>query len=76
MKSVIREILQGLCDEPDQVRLTEIHGKQTVLFELRCHPDDVGTLIGKNGKTISAIRTVIAAIAARDGLTAVLEVIE
>ncbi|MCC5850650.1 MAG: KH domain-containing protein [Verrucomicrobia bacterium] len=76
MRDVLLEILRALVESPEDLDLREINGDQTTFYELRCAPIDVGTVIGKNGKTISAIRTVINAIAHRDDRMAVFEVIE
>lgn len=76
MYDVLLEILRALVDAPDDLDLHEVEGDQTTFFELRCAQEDVGTVIGKNGKTISAIRSVVNAIAQRDDRLAVFEVIE
>lgn len=76
MHSVLLNILRALVDEPEALELTELHGDLTTYFELRCAPGDVGAVIGKNGKTISAIRTVVNALALREDRQAVFEVIE
>ncbi len=46
------------------------------MYELRCHPDDVGKVIGKSGKTVGAIRTLLSTVAARQNKRAMLEVVE
>ena len=46
------------------------------MFELRCHPEDVGKVIGKNGKTVGAIRTLLSTVASRQNRRAMLEVVE
>ena len=76
MKSVLLHILRALVDTPEALEVSEIHGHETIFFELRCDPADVGTLIGKNGKTISAIRTLLNALAHRENRQVVVEVIE
>ena len=76
MKAVLQEIVRDLVDNPSALSLTELSGTHTVIFELRCDKADVGKIIGKNGKTISAIRTVLNAISSKDGRKAVFEVIE
>jgi len=76
MRSVLLNLLQALVDEPESLELTEVHGEQTTYYELRCAPEDVGDVIGKNGKTISAVRTLVNALAMRDNRQAVFEVIE
>jgi len=76
VKDLIEYIAKALVEHPDEVRLVEVGGERTAVFELRCHPDDIGKVIGKNGKTIGAIRTLLSTAAARQGKRAVLEVVE
>jgi predicted RNA-binding protein YlqC (UPF0109 family) len=76
MKDLIEYILRSLVDHPDDIRLTEVDGEKTVIFELRCHPEDIGKVIGKSGKTVGSIRTLVSAVAARSGRRAMLEVVE
>jgi len=63
-------------DHPDELRITEIEGERTIVFELRCHPEDVGKVIGKSGKTVGALRTLLSTVAARQNRRAMLEVVE
>ena len=63
-------------DHPDEIRTAEIVGERTIVFELRCHPEDVGKVIGKSGKTVGAIRTLLSTVAARQNRRAMLEVVE
>lgn len=76
MKELIEYIIRALVDHPEAVRLTEVDGEKTAIFELRCHADDVGKVIGKSGKTVGSIRTLLGAVAAREGRRAMLEVVE
>ncbi len=76
MRAVLESILAALVDQPDAVRITGLEGEKTCIFELRCDNRDLGKVIGKKGKTIAAIRTVLNAIASRDGKRALLEVVE
>lgn len=76
MIALVRQILTELTDDPAQLELTEVSGAKTVIYELHSSPEDAGKVIGKNGKTISAIRTLLNAIALRDGKKVVFEVIE
>lgn len=76
LQSYVRAVLSELVDHPEDIKLTELTGAKSVVFELRCHQDDVGKVIGKNGKTISAVRTLIGTVAARQGLRALIEVVE
>jgi len=76
LQTYVRTVLTELVDHPEDIKLTELAGAKSVVFELRCHQDDVGKVIGKNGKTISAVRTLIGTAAARQGLRALIEVVE
>ena len=76
MKDPIEYVVKTLVDHPDELRIAEIEGERTIVFELRCHPDDVGKVIGKSGKTVGALRTLISTVAARQNRRAMLEVVE
>ena len=76
MKAFIEHTLQALVNHPEQVVVAEILGRQTVILEVRCHPEDMGRIIGKNGKTISALRVLLTSLAAKQKRKAVLEVTE
>jgi len=76
LRDLIEHIVRSLVDHPDQVNVTEVDGEKTVVFELRCHPDDIGKVIGRNGKTVSALRTLLTTAAARQNRRAMLEVVD
>jgi predicted RNA-binding protein YlqC (UPF0109 family) len=76
MREMLEYVVRALVDHPDDVRITEVEGERTVIYELRCHPEDVGKVIGKNGKTVGAIRTLLSTAAARKNRRAMLEVVE
>ena len=76
MRAILESIVRSLVDDPKQVKITEIDGEKTVIFELRCGPKDVGKIIGKSGKTVGAMRTLLNSIAARQGRKAILEVVD
>ncbi|MBU1317999.1 MAG: KH domain-containing protein [Candidatus Zixiibacteriota bacterium] len=76
MNEFIVNIVRALVDNPDDVRLTEIVGSKTTVYELRVAQGDLGKVIGKKGQTAKAIRTLIAAISAKQGKRAVLEILE
>jgi uncharacterized protein len=76
MKELIEYVVKTLVDHPEDLRITEIEGERTIVFELRCHPEDVGKVIGKSGKTVGAIRTLLSTVAARQNRRAMLEVVE
>ncbi len=76
MKEFIEHIVRALVDNPDDVRLTEIQGERTTVFELRVGEGDLGKVIGKKGQTAKAIRTLIGAVSAKQGKRAMLEILE
>ena len=76
MKELIEYVVKALVDHPEDIRISEIQGERTIVFELRCHPEEVGKVIGKSGKTVGAIRTLLSTVAARQNRRAMLEVVE
>ena len=74
MRVLIQSILEHLVDNPGDLRISEIAGEKTLIFEIECGNGDAGKIIGKNGKTISAIRTILSTAASREGKKAILEV--
>jgi len=76
MKEFILEIAKKLVDNPNAVEVNYIEGKNTSILELRVAPSDVGKVIGKSGRTANALRTLLAAVASRQGQKVVLEIIE
>jgi predicted RNA-binding protein YlqC (UPF0109 family) len=76
MKELIKQISQALVDFPDKVEVNEITGKQASVFELRVAKEDMGKVIGKQGRIAQAIRTILSAASAKVHKRAVLEIIE
>ena len=76
MKELIREITTALVDNPEEVKITQIEGDRTAVIELRVARTDFGKIIGKKGKTINAIRTLLMSVASRNGIRVNLEIIE
>ena len=76
MKALLETIVKSLVDAPDEVQITEINGEKTMIFELRCNAKDIGKIIGKSGKTVGAMRTLLNSIAAKQGRKAMLEVVD
>lgn len=76
LSDYLKAVLSELVDHPESITLTELAGAKSVVFELRCHQDDIGKVIGKNGKAIIAVRTLLSLVAARQGLRATVEVVE
>ena len=76
MKQILETIAKSLVDAPNEVQITEIDGEKTIIFELRCNAKDVGKIIGKSGKTVGAMRTILNSMAAKQGRKAMLEVVD
>ena len=76
MRDLILVIAKSLVDKPDEVELTEIEGEKTTVLELKVAKDDLGKVIGKQGKTAKAMRTILNATATKLKKRAVLEIIE
>jgi len=76
MKEFVEYIIKNLVDHPDKVRITEVGGTHTLIIELAVDPGDIGKIIGKKGKTINAIRTLLMSVASRNGIRVSLEIIE
>ena len=76
MKELIKYIAQALVDNPDQVRVEEVAGNQTSVLELKVAKEDLGKVIGKQGRTARAMRTILSAASAKLKKRTVLEIIE
>ena len=76
MKDLIKYIAQALVDHPEEVTVTEIEGNQTSVLELKVAKDDLGKVIGKQGRTARAMRTLLSAASAKVRKRTVLEIIE
>jgi len=76
MKELIHYIAQALVDHPDQVAVSEVEGNQTSVLELKVAKEDLGKVIGKQGRTARAMRTILGAASAKIKKRSVLEIIE
>ncbi|MGI6097689.1 MAG: KH domain-containing protein [Dethiobacteria bacterium] len=76
MKSLVEYIVQALVDHPEQVDVREVEGERSVIIELRVAPDDMGKVIGKQGRIAKAIRTVVSAAAVKDNKRVMVEILE
>ncbi|MCD6261569.1 MAG: KH domain-containing protein [Deltaproteobacteria bacterium] len=76
MKDLIAYIAKALVDKPEEVVVTEVEGEQTSVIELKVAKDDLGKVIGKQGRTARAMRTILSAASTKLGKRAVLEIIE
>ncbi len=76
MKELIEMIAKALVDNPNEVRVAEVVGEQTTVFELRVAQSDLGKVIGKQGRTADAIRTLLGAAGMKLRKRFVLEILE
>ena len=76
MKHLIEYIAKVLVDNPDEVRVTELEGRQTSVIELRVAKEDLGKVIGKQGRTARAMRTILGAASTKMKKRSVLEILE
>jgi len=76
MKDLINYIAQALVDHPEQVSVNEIEGRQTSVLELKVAKEDIGKVIGKQGRTARAMRTILNAASAKIKKHSVLEIVE
>ena len=76
MKNLVKTMVKALVDKPDEVSLREVEGEKTTVLELRVAKEDLGKVIGKQGKTAKAMRIILNATATKLKKRAVLEIIE
>lgn len=76
MKDLVEIIAKFLVDNPNEVHVNEIQGEQDLILELRVAPEDMGKVIGKQGRVAKAIRTVVKAAALNENQKVVVEIID
>src|SRR5258707_621207 len=76
MQAFLEYVVRGLVQHPDEVTVTPVEREGTTVYELRLHPQDVGKVIGRQGMTINAIRSLLLAGSAKKGLRCTLEIVE
>jgi predicted RNA-binding protein YlqC (UPF0109 family) len=75
MKELVEIIAKSLVDNPDAVQVSEVTGEQSIILELKVAPEDMGKVIGKQGRIAKAIRTVVKAAAIKENKRVVVEII-
>ncbi|NLJ41858.1 MAG: KH domain-containing protein [Clostridiales bacterium] len=75
MRELVKFIAMSLVDDPDQVEVTEIPGDHMIIIELRVAPEDMGKVIGKQGRIAKAIRTVVKAAAVKEKKKVTVEIV-
>ena len=76
MQAFLEFVIKGLVEYPQEVTVTPVEREGTTVYELRLNPQDVGKVIGRQGMTINAIRSLLLAGSARKGLRCTLEIVE
>lgn len=76
IKELVEDIAKALVDEPDQVVVREVEGEQVTVLELRVSPEDLGKVIGKQGRTARSIRTLLGAAGMKLNRRFTLEILE
>lgn len=75
MQALVEYMARGLVEHPDDVTVTTVEGKASVIFELRVAADDMGKIIGKDGRVARAMRTLLKVAAAKEHKRAILEIV-
>jgi len=76
MKDLVERIARALVDKPEDVMVTAIEGNQATVLELKVAKEDLGKIIGKQGRTARSLRTIIGAASAKERKRVVLEIVE
>jgi predicted RNA-binding protein YlqC (UPF0109 family) len=76
MKDLIEQIARALVDKPEEVMVTAIEGNQATVLELKVAKEDLGKIIGKQGRTAKSLRTIIGAASAKERRRVILEIVE
>ncbi|MNP82912.1 hypothetical protein D3C76_1816940 [compost metagenome] len=75
MKDLITVIAKALVDHPDEVQVKAVEDDRSITFELSVHPDDVGKVIGKQGRIAKALRTVVTSAAVKESKRVTVEIV-
>ncbi|UFJ42085.1 KH domain-containing protein [Brevibacillus humidisoli] len=75
MKELIETIAKALVDHPEEVRVHAVEKERLLMFEVSVHPDDMGKIIGKQGRIAKALRTVVAAAAVQTDKRVTVEIV-
>ena len=76
IEELVLNIAKALVDNPDEVQVSVVEGEQTTVVELRVDPDDLGKVIGKQGRKARAIRTLLGTAGSKDNKRVLLEILE
>jgi len=76
MKDLLEYLARSLVDNPDDVQVELIEGERSVILQLRVNPEDIGKVIGKQGRIAQALRTLVKAAAMKQGKNAIVEILD
>ena len=76
MKDLLEYLAKALVDNPDDVHLEVIEGERSVILQLKVNPEDIGKVIGKQGRIAQALRTLVKASATKQGKNAIVEILD
>ncbi len=76
MKDLLEYLAKALVDNPEDVHVDVIEGERSVILQLRVHVDDIGKVIGKQGRIAQALRTLVKAAATKQGKNAIVEILD
>ena len=76
MKELLEMLAKAIVDEPDQVKVSAVEGEKSIILQLSVSPNDIGKVIGKQGRIAKAIRAIIKASAVKEGKKVIVEIID
>jgi predicted RNA-binding protein YlqC (UPF0109 family) len=76
IKEVVEYLVKMIVDNPEDIKIAEKQGEHVIMFEVHANKQDFGKILGKHGKNIQAIRTLINAVSAKAGKRAIIEIVE
>jgi len=76
LKELLEMLAKAIVDEPDQVKVSAVEGEKSIILQLSVSPNDIGKVIGKQGRIAKAIRTIIKASAVKEGKKVIVEIID
>ncbi len=76
MKELLETLVKAIVDNPDDVRVEAVEGDRSVILQLYVNPDDLGRVIGKQGRIANALRTIIKTVAVKQDKKAIVEIID
>jgi len=75
MKDLLEYLAKSLVDNPEGVKVSQVEGERSIILELRVSPEDMGKVIGKQGRIAQALRTIVKAAAIKDGKRVMIEIV-